>query len=59
MGYLSSKNKVTDTDLRRALIYGSILASFAVEKFSVDGLAALDHADIEERYRRFTKLTRF
>ncbi|MEA3489312.1 MAG: PfkB family carbohydrate kinase [Candidatus Omnitrophota bacterium] len=59
LGYLSSKPKVTDTVLRRALVYGSILASFAVERFGADGLIKTRPEDIRKRYRHFEKLTKF
>jgi sugar/nucleoside kinase (ribokinase family) len=59
LGYLSQKPKITDSILRRSLVYGSILASFAVEKFSVDGLLKTTRKDIDTRYKHFEKLTRF
>jgi len=59
LGYLSRKSRVTQTDLRRSLVYGSILASFVVEKFSVEGLLKTSVKDIDTRYRHFEKLTKF
>jgi len=59
IGYLSRVPKVTDKELRRSLVYGSILASFAVEKFSVEGLVKAKKSDIDRRYRHFEKLTKF
>ncbi|MFH1877352.1 MAG: PfkB family carbohydrate kinase [Candidatus Omnitrophota bacterium] len=59
IGYLSRKAKITDKILRRSLVYGSILASFAVEKFSVEGLLKASPLDIAERYSHFEKLTKF
>ncbi len=59
LGYLSQKSKITDSVLRKSLVYGSILASFAVEKFSVEGLLKATRRDIDRRYRHFEKLTRF
>jgi sugar/nucleoside kinase (ribokinase family) len=59
LGYLSGKKRVTAMDLRRSLVYGSILASFAVEKFSVEGLLKTSMRDVNTRYRHFEKLTRF
>ncbi len=38
IGYLSKVNSINNEELKRAIIYGSVLASFCVEKFSVDGL---------------------
>jgi hypothetical protein len=45
--------------MRRAIIFGSVLASFAVEKFSLDRLREITLADIQERYRDFRALTHF
>ncbi|MFH1846716.1 MAG: PfkB family carbohydrate kinase [Candidatus Omnitrophota bacterium] len=59
MGYLSRGGKITDKILRRALVYGSILASFAVEAFSVDGLLRVRQANLEKRYKHFESLTKF
>ncbi|MCK4852144.1 MAG: sugar kinase [Candidatus Omnitrophica bacterium] len=59
MGYLSRRSKITDRDLRRSLVYGSILASFAVERFSVDGLLKTSPEKVNDRYRHFRSLTKF
>ena len=59
LGYLSSRRKITDRVLRKALVYGSIMASFAVERFSADGLLKTKSKDIKNRYEHFEKLTRF
>ncbi len=59
MGYLSSCRKINERNLRRALVYGTIMASFAVERFSADGLIKTTPVDIADRYTHFEKLTRF
>jgi sugar/nucleoside kinase (ribokinase family) len=59
MGYLSKTNKLNQSNFKKAVIYGSILASYNVEAFSVDKLRKLRKADINRRYREFEKLTRF
>jgi len=59
IGYLSKHKKINDKVLRRALVYGSILASFAVEEFNAEKLAKIDRKDIDKRYRDFEKLTKF
>ncbi|MGB3242339.1 MAG: PfkB family carbohydrate kinase, partial [Candidatus Omnitrophota bacterium] len=59
MGYLSKRSRVTDAALRKSLVYGSILASFTVEKFSVEGLTKTTLKDVNRRYRHFEKLTKF
>jgi sugar/nucleoside kinase (ribokinase family) len=59
MGYLSRAGKITDGILRKSMVYGSIMASFAVEDFSVNRLLKISRADIDKRYADFKKLTRF
>lgn len=59
MGYLASAGKVNDETLKRAMVYGSVLGSFAVERFGVDRLRTLRRREIELRARRFQKLTSF
>ncbi len=45
--------------MRRAVIVGSVLASFCCEAFSLDRLLTLTRKEIDERYRAFQDLTRF
>jgi len=59
MGYLSYKRKASERNLRKSLVYGSIMASFAVEDFSVRRLLGLKRRDVERRYNRFLDTTRF
>jgi sugar/nucleoside kinase (ribokinase family) len=58
MGYLARAGAVDDAALRRAIVYGSVLASFAVEDFSLNRLARLDEKEIEARYRTFQEMMR-
>jgi len=41
------------------MIYGSVLASFCVERFSLDRLRALSRAEVDARFEDFRRLTRF
>ena len=59
MGYLASAGKVTDLALRRAMVYGSVMGSFTVEKFGLDRLRKLKRNEIHARARHFAKLTQF
>ncbi|MFZ2493517.1 MAG: PfkB family carbohydrate kinase [Thermoanaerobaculia bacterium] len=59
LGYLASRSEVSDRDLRRAIIFGSVLASFTVEKFSLDRLREISLRDVHERYQDFRALTHF
>ena len=60
-GYLAGTvgGKVTFTDLRKAMIYGSVLASFCVEAFSLDKLRKLTMEQINERYEAFKMMSQF
>ena len=59
LGYLSSRRQIDDREFRRAIIFGSVLASFTVEKFSLDRLREITVADIHRRYSDFRALTHF
>ncbi len=59
MGHLSSTGDLSDAGLRRAIILGSVMASFTVEGFSLDRLRSLEYQDIESRFRDFKRLTHF
>ncbi len=59
MGYLARSGDSTPEDMRRAMIYGSALGSFAVEKFSIDRLRDLTSGEVHERVRAFRDLTAF
>ncbi len=51
MGVLARAGRVDEPTLRRAIVYGAVVASFTVEDFSLNRLRRLTHAEIEERYR--------
>jgi sugar/nucleoside kinase (ribokinase family) len=59
LGYLASRPNADERELRRAIIFGSVLASFTVEKFSLDRLREITVADIHQRYTDFRALTHF
>ena len=59
MGYLAQADKVDDAMLRRAIIYGSVMASFNVEEFSCDRLRRLTPEEIRARFREFKEFTHF
>jgi sugar/nucleoside kinase (ribokinase family) len=57
MGWLARCGRINESILRVAVIYGSVMGSFVVEKFSIDRLLGLTWQDIESRYRAFIELT--
>ena len=59
MGYLASRNRVNEQSLRSAMVYGSVLGSFTVERFGVERLTHLKRSEINARARRFSRLTSF
>jgi sugar/nucleoside kinase (ribokinase family) len=59
MGYLASCRSLSGASLRRAVIYGSVLASFNVEDFSLNRLIRLRRHEIEERFKKFHQLMHF
>jgi sugar/nucleoside kinase (ribokinase family) len=59
MGYLASTLNFSEESMRKAVIFGSVMASLNVESFSLDRLRSLDYKEIEGRYREFKKLTHF
>jgi len=59
MGHLARAGDHSEANLRRALVYGSVMASFAVEEFGVQRLLSLTPEEIETRYREFKSMTHF
>lgn len=59
MGYLASTKNLTESGLRQAIVFGSVMASFNVEDFSLNRMRSLRYSDIEDRYRKVKLLTDF
>jgi len=59
LGYLAGTNRMDNASLRRAVIFGSVAASFTCEKFGPDRLAEIDRADINTRFEAFQRLAEF
>ncbi|MBI4242320.1 MAG: sugar kinase [Candidatus Rokubacteria bacterium] len=59
MGYLAKRDDVGADAIRRAIVYGSVMASFAVEDFSLNRLVRLRPEEIRQRYEAFQDLVRF
>ncbi len=59
IGYLASVRDDSDAAMRRAIIFGSVMASFNVEAFSLERLRTLEFDEISARYRKFQLLTQF
>lgn len=59
IGYLAATNDTSFENMKRAIIYGSALASFCVEKFGTERLLALSKEDVDARVQEFVKLSGF
>lgn len=57
MGYIASQEKLTRDVFKRAMFYGGVMGSFAVEAFGTERLQKLTRAEIEDRYKTFLELT--
>jgi len=56
-GYIASQPELTPTVFRRAMFYGGVMGSFAVERFGTERLQQLDNSEIEERFALFRQLS--
>jgi sugar/nucleoside kinase (ribokinase family) len=59
MGYLASQEQIDEAALRRAIIFGSVMASFNVEEFGTERVQRLTHEEINQRFRDFKRMTHF
>ena len=59
MGYLANTGDLSEEGIRQALVFGSVMASFNVEDFSLNRMKRLTYPEIEARYRSFKGLTSF
>jgi sugar/nucleoside kinase (ribokinase family) len=57
MGFLARADSTAPEDLRRAMVYGSAMGSFAVQGFGVKGFEGIDGRALAQRVRAFTDLT--
>ena len=58
-GYLEKNRDFSFDNLKRAVVYGSVMASFCVEKFSTRGLENLSFLEIKNRFIEFRELSSF
>ena len=57
MGYIASQGELSREVLKRALFYGGVMGSFAVERFGTERLQSLPREEIDERFQIFRELT--
>ena len=58
-GYLHKTQDLSPENMKCAVVYGSAMASFCVEKFSTKGLEDLEYLRVQDRYREFLKISQF
>lgn len=58
-GYLASTRNLSDASMRQAVVFGSVMASFTVESFSLDRLKVLDYSEVRDRFAEVKLLTDF
>ncbi|MBI2354083.1 MAG: bifunctional hydroxymethylpyrimidine kinase/phosphomethylpyrimidine kinase [Deltaproteobacteria bacterium] len=59
MGYLANTGDLGEEGIRQAIVFGSVMASFNVEDFSLERMKRLDYREVEARYKSFRALTSF
>ncbi len=59
IGYLASKNSTSLSAIKKAVVYGNVLGSFAVEQYGIDGLLNLQKSDISKRVKQYERMIRF
>jgi hypothetical protein len=59
MGHLARTGDLSDANLRRCAVYGSVMGSFAVEEFGLSRLLRLTSGEIDARYSEIKQLTHF
>ena len=59
MGRLAESGDTSWTGIKRAMVFGSVIASFAVEDFGINGLLAMSRERIEQRFETLRQYTSF
>jgi sugar/nucleoside kinase (ribokinase family) len=59
IGYLARTNDLSEANMRRAVVYGSAMGSFAVEKFSIERLMSVTREELDARLHAFKQLISF
>ena len=59
MGYLTSKKKTDLVSIKKSVVFGNIMGSFAVGGYGTDGLLRVKKLDIKKRITQYEKMTSF
>ena len=59
IGFMASKNSTSLSTIKRGVVYGNVMGSFAVERYGLEGLLAVKKSDIAKRINLYEKMIRF
>ena len=59
IGYLESKKKTSISEIKKSIVYGNVMGSFAVERYGLEGLLRLKKSDITKRVKQYGKMASF
>ena len=59
IGYLASKKSTSLSEIKKAVVYGNVMGSFAVERYGLDGLLRIKKGDIGKRVKMYERMIRF
>ena len=59
IGYLESKKKTSISEIKKSIIFGNVMGSFAVERYGLEGLLQLKKSDINRRVKQYEKMVSF
>jgi len=59
IGYLASKKKTTISEIKKSIVFGNVMGSFAVERYGLEGILRLKKSDINKRVKQYEKMVSF
>ena len=59
IGYLASKKKTSVSEIKKSIVFGNVMGSFAVERYGLEGLLRLKKSDINKRVKQYKKMVSF
>ncbi len=59
IGYLASKKKTSISEIKKSIVFGNVMGSFAVERYGLEGLLRLKKSDINKRVKQYEKMVSF
>ena len=59
IGYLANKKSTSISEIKKAVVYGNVMGSFAVEKYGLEGLLKIKKGEIAKRIKTYEKMIRF